>query len=292
MKLLFLGSHGSQSTATLAALLAGGLRPDQILVHREGPAASALTLPVLGAHDREGPCEIGAKHGIAVAAVGRRQLAAAVRRCAPDLAVVSCYPFRIPEDLLSRVPHGWVNVHPSALPAYAGPAPVFWQLRDGARSIGVTLHRMARELDRGPILDQTNIELHEGAPYSEIAATAGSAGGEMIGRLLRGGPERLPAGTPQPASPDSWRAHPAPKAFEIGPAWGALRIFNFVRGVRELGAPVLPMADGRRIRIDQAVAWSADNPPVRRLPERAGRICVNCYDGNVTLVPCTEDPLR
>lgn len=292
MKLLFLGSQGSQSTATLLAILDAGLRPGLILVHREESAANALTLPVLGARSGQGPSEIGARHGIAVSEVGRKQLGAAVVHFAPDLAVVSCYPYRVGDDLLSHVPFGWVNVHPSALPAYPGPTPIFWQLRDGARSVGVTLHRMTGALDGGPILDQSTIRLPEGALHSAISAMAGKAGGEMIGRLVRGGAGAIPPGRAQPASPGGWRGRPDRKAFQIDPEWSALRIFNFVRGVRELGAPLLSMADGRLLIIDEAVAWSRDagsGPPVEARPEQ---IRLKCYDGIVTLTTRAEDQFR
>ena len=36
--------------------------------------------------------------------------------------------------LLERFPGGVINLHPSRLPAYRGPDPLFWQFRDGLRA--------------------------------------------------------------------------------------------------------------------------------------------------------------
>jgi methionyl-tRNA formyltransferase len=84
-----------------------------------------------------------------------------VDACAPalsaldvDLGVV--FTFRRVPDSIATIPrHGMVNLHPSLLPAYAGPN-MFRSLYDGERRLGATLHHLTPELDAGPILAQAS----------------------------------------------------------------------------------------------------------------------------------------
>lgn len=69
-----------------------------------------------------------------------------------DLAVVAAYGRILPEDLLQSVPRGFINVHASLLPRYRGAAPIHRAILAGETETGVTIMRVVRELDAGPIL--------------------------------------------------------------------------------------------------------------------------------------------
>lgn len=79
----------------------------------------------------------------------------ALLRC--DILISSCYPHRIPQDVLRVFRWGGVNLHPSMLPEYRGPHPVQAMAVDGTlrRYAGVTLHRISRGFDEGEIIAQT-----------------------------------------------------------------------------------------------------------------------------------------
>jgi methionyl-tRNA formyltransferase len=68
------------------------------------------------------------------------------------IAIVADYGVLIPEKLLAE--RLWLNVHPSLLPRWRGPAPVERALMAGDRETGVTIHRTTPELDAGPIAAQ------------------------------------------------------------------------------------------------------------------------------------------
>jgi methionyl-tRNA formyltransferase len=68
------------------------------------------------------------------------------------IVIVADYGVLIPEKLLSE--RLWLNVHPSLLPRWRGPAPVERALMAGDRETGVTIHRTMPELDAGPIAAQ------------------------------------------------------------------------------------------------------------------------------------------
>lgn len=77
----------------------------------------------------------------------------ALRAIAPDLAVVDgTYVLRESVFLLPR--YGSINMHCGRLPDYRGAPPAFWELYNGEREVGVTVHRVTAKLDEGPILQQ------------------------------------------------------------------------------------------------------------------------------------------
>jgi len=68
------------------------------------------------------------------------------------IVIVADYGVLIPEKLLAD--RLWLNVHPSLLPRWRGPAPVERAIMEGDRETGVTIHRTTAQLDAGPIAAQ------------------------------------------------------------------------------------------------------------------------------------------
>lgn len=79
-----------------------------------------------------------------------------MERLAPDLVVSAFFNQRIGSWAAG------VNLHPSLLPALRGVDPVFYAFLRGERRLGVTLHRLAPELDEGAIVAQREAPLVEG----------------------------------------------------------------------------------------------------------------------------------
>jgi methionyl-tRNA formyltransferase len=70
----------------------------------------------------------------------------------PDIGVVAAYGKIIPEAILTVPRLGMINVHASLLPKYRGAAPVHRAVIDGERETGVTIMRVEKLLDAGPML--------------------------------------------------------------------------------------------------------------------------------------------
>ena len=75
-----------------------------------------------------------------------------LRAWQPDLGVVAAYGRLIPEEILAIPRHGMINVHASLLPKYRGAAPVHRAVIDGEAETGVTIMRVEKMLDSGPML--------------------------------------------------------------------------------------------------------------------------------------------
>ena len=72
----------------------------------------------------------------------------------PDVIVVAAYGRILPPEVLRLPPRGCLNLHPSLLPKYRGPAPVAAAILHGDPVTGVTLMLMDEGMDTGPVLAQ------------------------------------------------------------------------------------------------------------------------------------------
>ena len=77
---------------------------------------------------------------------------AALEALAPDLGVVAAYGKLLPDQLLALPRHGMINVHASLLPKYRGAAPVHRAIMASESETGITIIRLVREMDAGPML--------------------------------------------------------------------------------------------------------------------------------------------
>jgi methionyl-tRNA formyltransferase len=69
-----------------------------------------------------------------------------------DLGVVAAYGKILPEWLIQAPRAGMINVHASLLPKYRGAAPVHRAIQAGETETGVTIMRVVKALDAGPMI--------------------------------------------------------------------------------------------------------------------------------------------
>ena len=105
-------------------------------------------------------------------------------RLRPDLLAIACFPRILGERWLTLAPHGALNLHPSRLPAYRGPSPLFWQFRNGEERMGITLHRAVAAVDAGPVLETDEIPVAAGASASEVNAALARRGAALLARAV------------------------------------------------------------------------------------------------------------
>lgn len=76
---------------------------------------------------------------------------------APDVALVMAYGHLLPDDFIATPRLGTLNLHTSLLPKYRGASPIQTAIASGERETGVTLMRIVRELDAGPVADAERV---------------------------------------------------------------------------------------------------------------------------------------
>ncbi|MEZ4698865.1 MAG: formyltransferase family protein [Rhodothermales bacterium] len=114
-----------------------------------------------------------------------------------DAALVQTFPYRIPAAVLDLPRHGFFNIHPGKLPAFRGPDPVFWQIKQGSASGAATLHRMTPAFDDGPIVWMEEVAIGPedtyGVHLSVLIEAAGRCIEQFIALLSAGELPALPA---------------------------------------------------------------------------------------------------
>lgn len=130
-----------------------------------------------------------------------------LRALSPEISVVAAYGEILTEDVLELPDRGSVNVHASLLPRLRGAAPVNWAIIRGHDRSGVTIMRMVRELDAGPVLMQREVAIPEGMTAGELFEVLAPLGGEVLVEAL----DRLASGDLQEREQDHRRATYAPK---------------------------------------------------------------------------------
>ncbi|HEY9285119.1 MAG TPA: formyltransferase family protein [Pyrinomonadaceae bacterium] len=159
------------------------------------------------------------------------ELISQVKDLNPQVIFCCSWGQRIGPDLLRLPPLGWVNFHPSYLPAYRGPCPIEWQLIEGLNMGGCTAHFMTSKFDAGPIIKQIRVPISEGDDGETLRHKCGEVIGEIAAechRLLTDNP-RL-AGVPQDESLASY-AGPREAARIINWGMPARRVIDWVRGL-------------------------------------------------------------
>jgi methionyl-tRNA formyltransferase len=83
---------------------------------------------------------------------------ALMRAARPDLGVV--WGTNILKESVFGVPrHGSINLHQGFVPFYRGGPVLFWELFNGEREVGVTIHTVAEKVDAGHIVVQETIPI-------------------------------------------------------------------------------------------------------------------------------------
>ncbi|HEY7356148.1 MAG TPA: methionyl-tRNA formyltransferase, partial [Ktedonobacterales bacterium] len=196
-RVLFLGTPGDFSLPPLEALLADGLPVCAVVVPsaggasiiRHGPAPVGRSkLPILTPFINRTIAQVAWEQNIPVVEVGELSQEETLARLAafqPDVICVACWPRRLPRALLALPSLGCLNLHPSLLPAYRGPSPGFWVLRNGERSTGATIHLMDAHLDTGDILLQEAFEIPDGISSAALEQRCAEVGAPLLARAAR-----------------------------------------------------------------------------------------------------------
>lgn len=258
--LLYFGVHGPFSLAPLQALLAAGAGIAAVVIPAGAgqPAQIERLAPQPRLLQPASIVHLAWQAGAPVYAVRRfgPEALAQLSAGAPAVACVACWPWRLPPSLLALPRYGFLNVHPSLLPAYGGPHPLFWVLRDGLRESGVTVHWMDEALDQGDIALQAPLPLPEGVGAAVLDLAAGELGGTLLVTVL----EQLATGNvmrrPQPPG-GSYQLAPRPADFALDPSWPARRAYNFMRGTAHWGQPYPLSLDGETLYLRRALGYDA-----------------------------------
>jgi methionyl-tRNA formyltransferase len=148
-----------------------------------------------------------------------------------DLGVVAAYGKILSERVLGVPRLGMVNVHASLLPAYRGAAPVHRSIIAGERETGVTIMRVVKALDAGPMLASVRRPIGRDETSEEVERDLATLGAALLVSTL----DRLGSDGIHEVPQDDSRATYAHRLIKAdgGIDWtlSAERLHNMIRGL-------------------------------------------------------------
>lgn len=102
-----------------------------------------------------------------------------------DLFVVAAYGRMLSNEILSVPKIMPVNLHPSLLPKYRGAAPLNWVLINGEKSTGVSVVRMVKKMDAGPVLLSLAGDIQEEDDAVTLGKRLSDKGADLLVEAVR-----------------------------------------------------------------------------------------------------------
>ncbi len=205
------------------------------------------------------------------------KLSAFLRLQTADLFLLSCYPIKLPRSICEIAEYRCINFHPSKLPQFRGPDPVFWQLRSGQAETGITIHDVTDTVDGGGILHFGPMQYPEGARLDEIQSRLTACAVSGLGKLLETSPDTWHS-QPQDSSQSNWQTAPCDADYSISCKTSARIAFNFVRAYSNLKVPIQVVDKNYSYLVRDAVQYSTTQD-ILECANSIGQVAVRFSDG-------------
>ena len=109
-----------------------------------------------------------------------------LRELAADVSLVFAYGHILKNDFIETPRLGTLNLHTSLLPAYRGASPIQTAIACGETTTGVTLMRIVRALDAGPVADVERISIGPEDTALDVERRLSVACVPLVARCLPG----------------------------------------------------------------------------------------------------------
>ena len=111
-------------------------------------------------------------------------LRARLAAISPEVTVLVAYGEYIAPSLLELPRRSSVNLHPSLLPRWRGSTPIQSAILAGDTVTGVSIIRMDKGLDTGPILSQREVTINPEETTPELSERLAHEGAELLAKTL------------------------------------------------------------------------------------------------------------
>lgn len=107
-----------------------------------------------------------------------------IKELNPDLILLCAYGQIIPKEILEIPKYGPLNIHPSLLPKHRGASPIQATILNGDKETGVSLIMMDEEMDHGPIVASTKLQIINSQTYKELENKLIDVGADLVIKTL------------------------------------------------------------------------------------------------------------
>jgi methionyl-tRNA formyltransferase len=179
LRFVFFGTPNVASD-TLAVLLENGFIPTVVVTAPDAPRGRGLVLTQSEAKTA------ALSHSITVLTPDKldAETISEIKKYACDFAIVVAYGKIFPDALITAFPKGVINVHYSLLPRHRGATPLESALLAGDKETGVTIQKMALEVDAGAVLAQEKTEIAGDETARELRPRLIKIGAQLLVNTL------------------------------------------------------------------------------------------------------------
>lgn len=282
--IVLFGTFSNFTRVVLDQMLAVGLNVTGLVVSGYGPAPNQDTssaIPV-GRHASTPIEDLCNRNSIPIFFVKSTQasLIEFLHWQQADYFVTACYPRKLDDEVISLAGHTCINIHPSKLPAYRGPDPIFWQLRLGETDTGVSLHQLNSVFDAGGLYSVLSVPYPAGARLSEIENQLLRPAVDVLKDLVGRTPDLTPCCQPE-AHNATWFPNPCPDDYIISSDSKARVCFDFVRAYANMNLPIALQAKDRVLHVRDALEICTNLDNLAMVQTTKESVSIRFLDGDV-----------
>lgn len=214
------------------------------------------------------------------------EIAKALDKSLPDIVITIAFGQLIKEHVLKIPKHGWINIHFSILPKWRGAAPVQHSILNGEKSTGISIFKLDKGMDTGPIYLSRKYPLNDNETTYEVLNRLSIEGSKMTLTVLE-----MIQNRKQPQDQSNEGVSLAPKFQkkdgEINWSTTSESIYNLYRALGS-NPGIWSILNQVRIRIDNLRKSEA---PLKLKPGEINlnneKIYVGTSDGNIEILKLT-----
>jgi methionyl-tRNA formyltransferase len=175
-KIIYFGSSDF-SKKILQALIEAKVKPVLVVTKPDAPKGRGLKLyqTQVAKLSQDNKIEVVKPNNL-----GKTTFLDKISKIKPNYLVIADYGKIIPNRLLSVPKLLPLGVHPSLLPLYRGPAPIERTLINGETITGVTIFKLDKGIDTGPMILQKKIKIGLNDTYFTLSEKLANLGTEAL----------------------------------------------------------------------------------------------------------------
>ncbi len=180
--------------------------------------------------------------------------------------IISCFWSEIFKETLLNIPKlGVYNFHTAYLPKNRGSRPIPWALINSDNYTGISMHRMMKGVDNGPIVAQKKVPITDNDTAETLYYKVTIAGGELIKEVLPKFSNNSYTLTPQDEEQSTYHPRGEPFGGQINPYWSTeikdrfIRAFYFPPFKKQRSEPKNTL-DGETPRVYVMLGLDCDRP--------------------------------
>ncbi|MDD2378346.1 MAG: methionyl-tRNA formyltransferase [Aminobacterium colombiense] len=209
----------------------------------------------------------------------------------PHCVIVVDFGQKVQEPFLSTPLWGCLNIHPSILPQYRGAAPIQRALMDGQKATGVTVFRLVEEMDAGPVLGQTQIEIGPDETSGDLFQRLAEEGSNLLKVVVKSCNEGTNITTLQNSKLVTYASKIEKRETQLSWSFDAQRFHNTVRALNpQPGAFIFYKK--RRLKIWKTSVCEGTGKPGEVLGFIEGNPLVALQEGAVLLLEVQPEGRR